>query len=305
VKRLVLVFLFLYGVVHSGLLAIGNQDKWKVRAAFSKDTIKVGEPVLLSLSVVYEKKAQVLFPDSGYTFPGFEVLKREYFPTKSNGSSSKDSVVYILTSYEPAEGRELSLPVFEFLGPDSVPHFSNPVRVFVKATLEGPAPTEPVFQTETSPLPVAKKINYPFILLGLGAVVLVILLVNLFFDRPIQKFIFLFIERRRYNAFQKLFDKISEQLNRQPTSEGMEGLLNVWKKYIQRVDGKPYMSLTSSEIYKVLPDPTLKQVLQEADRWIYGGVAMQDNQFNVGYIRQIASQLYQKKRDAIRNGKLE
>jgi hypothetical protein len=305
VKLFILVFIFCFIQIPAKLFGKNNPESWAVKATFSKDTILVGEPVILSLSAIYSTRSQVLFPDTGFVFPGFEVLHREYFPTKSNLVSSRDSVVYTLTSYEPGASMELRLPVFEFLGPDSVPHYSNRVTVFIKSTIGDQVPANPVLQTETSPLPVARKINYPFILLGLGVVILAILLVNLFFDRPIQKFIFLFLERRRFNAFRKLFDKTSYQMELQPSSSGMESLLNIWKKYIQRVDEKPYMSLTSSEIYKILPDDTLKQTLQDADRWIYGGVEMQDFRFNIGYLRQIASQLYQKKREAIRNGKLE
>ena len=59
------------------------------------------------------------------------------------------------------------------------------------------------------------------------------------------------------------------------------------------------------EIFKVLPDKTLREVLQEVDRWVYGGIDMKDWRFNMDYVKQVAVQLYLKKRETIRNGKFE
>jgi hypothetical protein len=87
--------------------------------------------------------------------------------------------------------------------------------------------------------------------------------------------------------------------------ENMERLLNGWKKYIQRVDGNPYTSLTSMEIFKILQDPVLRDVLQEVDRWIYGGMEMKDFQHNIEVVKQVSIQLYLQKREAIKNGKFE
>jgi hypothetical protein len=134
---------------------------------------------------------------------------------------------------------------------------------------------------------------------------LLILVVNIFFDRPIQKFIYLYLEQRRHKAFLNSFEKLRVLLEVELTAENMEGLLNAWKKYIQKVDGNPYTSLTSIEIFKILPDPVLKDVLQQVDRWIYGGIEIPDFRFNMDYVKQVSIQLYIKKRESIRNGNFE
>ena len=277
----------------------------KPKAAFSAEKIQVGAAVRLTLSLQYPSKIQILFPDTNAVFGSFELRKREFYPTKTIGEISKDCVVYELATFNLDSIQTIQLPIIEFSGSDSTRWNSNVDSVFVSQVFYGKIPDKPVFQTELSPVTVAHRINYPYILIGLSLVLLLIFVVNFFFDRPIQKFIYLFIEQRRHSAYLRTFDRFKSQLEADLNIENMEGILNVWKKYIQRVDGNPYTSLTSMEIFKILPDLDLKDVLQEVDRWIYGGVEMKDFRYNIDYVKQISLQLYQKKRDLIRDGKFE
>lgn len=286
-------------------IVLANESKWKVKASFSRDTIQIGEPVLYSLSVHYPFASQVVFPDTGYVFGSFELWKREFFPTRTIGALSRDCVVYHLATFSLDPIQMVRIPVFERVGEDTILHYPSESQVYLKSVFTGNLPTKPVVQTEISPLPVPKRVNYPYILIGLGVVTVLILLVNIFFDRPIQKFIFLFLERRRHSAFIRQFEKLSQQMEVGLSVEAMENLLITWKKYLQRVDGKPYTTFTSREIFQVLPDATLRDYLQEIDRWIYGGLEMKDFRSNVLYLKQIALMLYQQKREAIRNGKFE
>ena len=282
-----------------------REGEWNLKARFSADTIRLGEPVLYSLSVHYPSTSQVIFPDTGFSFGSFELWKRDYFPTRTIGDISRDCVVYHLASFLLEPIQSLRVPVFERVGDDTIFHNPSESRVFLKPVFSGNLPENPSIQTELTPLPVPKRVNYPYILIGLGVVLLVILLINIFFDRPIQKFIYLFLESRRQQAFLKQFEKISQQMESGLTVELMESMLITWKKYLQRVDGKPYTTFTSREIFQILPDPTLRDFLQEIDRWIYGGLEMKDFRANVSYLKQMALILYQTKREAIRDGKFE
>jgi hypothetical protein len=248
---------------------------------------------------------QILLPDTSEMFSTFELRKKEFYPTRTIGETSRDCVVYELATFNLDPVQTISLPVLEFSQQDSVRKMSNEATIYVKQSFEGALPKNPVVQSDLSPVPVPTRVNYPYILIGMGIVILLILVVNFFFDRPIQKFIYLFLERRRHEAFLKQHDRIRILLDSNLNIDNIESLLNVWKKYIQRVDGNPYTSLTSMEIFKILPDPVLKDVLQEIDRWIYGGIEMKDYRFNIDYVKQVAVQLYQNKREAIRNGKFE
>ncbi len=282
-----------------------NDANWKVNARFSRDTIQIGEPVLYSLSVYYPYSSQVVFPDTGYSFGTFELWKREFFPTRTIGEISRDCVVFHLATFSLDPVQAIRIPVFERVGEDTIYHFPTDALVHLKPVFSGNLPSNPVVQTEVSPLPVPKRVNYPYILIGLGVVTILILLINIFFDRPIQKFIYLFLEGRRHEAFNRQFEKLHQQMEQGLSVDVMENLLITWKKYLQRVDGKPYTTFTSREIFQVLPDAALRDYLQEIDRWIYGGLEMKDFRLNVSYLKQVALMLYQQKREAIRNGKFE
>jgi len=281
------------------------QEGLKPIASFSKDSIKIGESVNLSLSLYYPSTTQILFPDTNYNFSPFELIRKDFFTTRTKGEISKDCVVYQLATYALDSIQSLKIPVYQFKGEDSTGWFSNEISIRIVQKIKTALPSNPVFETELSLIPVAKRINYPYILIGMSIVLILILLVNFFFDRPIQKFFFLFLEKRRHNAWLNQYDKQYNQLEGSLNVENVEGLLVTWRKYIERVDGEPYTSFTSTEIFKILPDKILKEVLQEVDRWIYGGIDMIDWRFNMDYVKQISIQLYLKKRESIRNGKFE
>jgi len=281
------------------------QEDLKPIARFSKDSAKVGEPIKLSLSVNYRSSIRILFPDTNFQFSSFEIQKKEFYPTRTKGEISRDCVEYELTTFNLDSIQSLKLPVFQFSGNDSTGWYSNEASLKILQKFKGNLPEKPVFEQDLSLIQVAKRINYPYILIGMTVVLILILLVNFFFDRPIQKFIYLFLEKRRHNAYLKLYDKNYKQLESTLSIENVESLLVNWRRYIQKVDSQPYTSFTSIEIFKVLPDKALRDVLQDVDRWIYGGIDMRDWRFNMDYVKQVAVQLYIKKRETIRNGKFE
>ncbi len=275
------------------------------KATFDKDSAKIGEKVKLSVYLDYPYTNKILFPDTNYDFQPFEILKRDFFPTRTRNNISRDCVVFEVCTFLPDSIQKIQVPIFQFQEKDSLSWYSNEASIFITPVIKGPVPEKPVFETALSPVPVARKINYPYIIIGMSVIIILILIINFFFDRPIQKFIYLFLEARRHKAYLKQFEKINGQLENSLTVELVENLLVTWKKYLQRVDDHPYTSFTSREIYQVLPDQVLRDALMEIDRWIYGGLDMKDWRSNFNYLKNISLQFYQKKREAIRNGKFE
>jgi hypothetical protein len=138
----------------------------------------------------------------------------------------------------------------------------------------------------------------------MAVVLLLLLLANIFLDKPIQRFFYLWLERRRQQRYLKSFNRLQDNLRREATIQGMESLMVLWKQYLQRLNGKPFLSYTSLEITKELPDPLLKKTLQETDRWIYGGMTVDNLEANIDKLKEKSLQLYEQKRENIRNGKL-
>lgn len=300
VKLLIFVFAFIN--LWSTALA---QTELRPVLKFEKDSVKIGEPIRVSLSVAYPSEEQILFPDTNYSLLPFELIKKEFFTTKSTKGISLDSVVYVVSTFSLDSVQTLKMPVYQFIGEDSTGWFSNEASIKVLQKFKGRLPEKPVFEYDNTNHPVALRINYPYILIGMAVIILLLFLFNFFFDRPIQKFIFLFLERRRHNSYLKLYDKNIKNLEKELSIENVEALLVNWRKYIQRVDGQPYTTFTSMEIFKVLPDKNLRDILQEIDRWIYGGIDMKDWRSNMEYVKQVSIQLYLKKRESIKDGKFE
>ncbi len=283
----------------------GNGSGLSPKAFFDRDSVKIGEKIRLSVYLDYPSSFKILFPDTNYDFQPFEILKRDFFPTRTRNSISRDCVVYELSPFLPDPVQKIQIPIFQFPDQDSLSWYSNEATVHIRPVLNGPLPEKPVFETALSPVPVARSINYPYIIIGASVLILLVLVINFFFDRPIQKFIYLFLEARRHKAYLAQFEKISSRLENALTVESVENLLVTWKKYLQKVDEHPYTSFTSREIFQVLPDKVLRDALMEMDRWIYGGLDMKDWRANIQYLKDISVQFYQKKREAIKNGKFE
>lgn len=288
------------------VLAYGqNLTPLKPNAYFSQPKIQLGEQVQFVVTIRYPSERRILFPDSVHSFQPFELIKKDYFPTKTENGLSFDSVVYTLSTFIPDSVQTLSVPIVEFQANDSLSWFSPPASVHVQTQIQGKLPNPPVVYEELSPVHIPTRFNYPYLLIALGVFMVLVLAINYFFNRPIQRFIYLFIERRRNQAYISQFQRLQNQLEKNLSKEGFERLINLWKKYNQRVDGKPYTTFTSTEIFRILPEPSLKEALQDIDRWIYGGVEMKDWKRNLLTIKEISLQLYQNKREAIRNGKFD
>lgn len=281
------------------------QEALNPKIRFLSDSVKVGQPVQLSLQVAYPYSRRILLPDTNHNFEPFELQRKDFFSTRTRNGISRDCVIYTLSTFQLDTIQHIQLPVYEFAAVDSVVHLSNFDSVFLVKQLSPKDLANPKFKSDLAYENVPKSINYPYLLLGFGVVVLLLVGINLFFNRPIQRFIYLIVENRRHKAFLKQFARIQSQMERSLSTDKMDQLLVAWKKYIQRVNGKPFTTFTSTEISHVLPDPALKQALSEIDRWIYGGIEMPDWRNRVESLKGISVLMFLQKKEAIRSGKFE
>ena len=272
-------------------------------ALCSRDTLKIGEPFQVSLYADYPSDWQIFFPDSTHSFGDCILKERVFFPTKSRNRISRDCVVYHLASFSPEPIQSIQLPVMQLNNGDTLRFPSNEISIFIQLETGLGVPEKARFLKETEAIPVPLKINYPYILTGLALFFLIVLTLNFFLDKPIQRFFSLWLERRRHLRFLKAYDKMCNELVRDLSIQKMEALIVLWKQYLQRVEGKPYLSYTSLEINKLLPDSNLKKCLQEIDRWIYGGLPMENLELSLRRLQEKSIELYEKKREMTRNGK--
>ena len=170
------IFLLLAVILSPGLFG----QEIKPRGYFGGDSVKIGEVINYTLILEYPRGMEVLFPDSTFNYEPFEYVDRSYLSTESNLSHSTDSVVYQLSTFELDSIQKLSLPVFVMLNGDSTAINAPLDSLFLQFVITAASDTLDV-QNTAQFQNVSKAFNYPYLLIALGVLAIIILLVLVFF----------------------------------------------------------------------------------------------------------------------------
>ncbi|MBC7922861.1 MAG: hypothetical protein H7Z75_17425 [Ferruginibacter sp.] len=255
------------------------------RGRFLADSIRIGSPVLYSLSYRHPPSAVVIFPDTNYPFAPFELVRKQYFPTRTNDQGSLDSVVYTLVSFEVDAIQRLNLPVYVISERDSTPVFADPDSVYLRPMITGPLDTLSL-KANARYLPLARKTNYLIVVLVLAGLAVLAGLFLLVFGGQIRKRFRLYQLEKRHAAFLQQFQEINGGGPAGVVPEGnaagavlreaprMEKRVALWKKYIGGLAGKPYSTYTTKEISDSIPEKPLAEALRLIDRTVYGGLPL-------------------------------
>lgn len=267
---------------------------------FLKDSVKIGESVPYSLSYKDRKNRPVIFPDSLFNFSPFELLKKEYFDTQSDDINSIDSAVYYLATFEIDTVQSLSLPVFLFIGNDSLELYS----LMDSITLDQVVTQMPdsVSLAETSAyMPVSLQFNYPYWVIGLIILGIVVLIVMLVWGNQIQKRIKLYRLNKQLLKFKEQFDIEIEQLNADTTKLKIESVLKFWKGYMERLEKIPYTKLTTKEIVLVQKSTSLEETLKSIDKNIYSPIEVTALQNDFEFLKDYSEDRYNHVTEVIKN----
>lgn len=235
-----------------------------------QDQVKIGEEVIFTLAVKYNKNLNLLFPDSTYRYGTFDYNSREYFSTKSDTLNSYDSVVYYLSTFEIDSVLYLQLPVYVLNGEDSlaIPSSLDSIQLVHVVT---EIPEEPVMKENASFINVKKQFNYPYFLIGLGIVAFFALVVALFFGKQLVKLWKVYRMNRIHKKFTERFFNLMRDVSSNNPQKTPEHVLAVWKRYMERLERQPISKLTTKEILVLHNSSELRENLRTIDRNIYGG----------------------------------
>lgn len=267
-RLLLLIFSFIF-IGFTATAQQGSAQNFIPTGRFLKDSVKIGEPVAFALSIKHSINTQVLFPDSTYDFTPFEYIDRKYFPTRTSDSTSTDSIVYTLATFETEAVQELALPAFLLTGKDSVALYSKPARLAIKQVVKT-VPKEFQLETNTDLLLIKKKFNYPYVLIGVAAILLVLYLLFIFFGKALLRYYQLNTLGLRQRRFELVYGKLIKQWEQRKSTDTLQKILVSWKAHLEKLDDKPYSAFTSKEIIAVLPEEPIKEKLQRIDAVIYG-----------------------------------
>ena len=287
----------IFGLVWALLLA--HISAWaQVKGKFIEDSIGIGIPVKYVLSFKHPEKFDVFFPDSTYNFAPFELVKREYTPTSTQKGISLDSVIYTLILFEVKPIQKLQLPVYIRTISDCTKVMPLEDSIYFQSMIPAKAKIDTLqLKMDTQPIHLTQQANYPLMIMvfmGLGAFGMIIFWL---FGKPIKRQIKLFQFRRRFDEYQRVFQRLSKdtnELNRR--LENVEKALVLWKKYIERLEEKPFTTFTTKEILDNIKDARLPEALREIDATIYGGNFSKKTVSSLAILQELAEGLYREHR---------
>ncbi len=277
----------------------------KVQAKFGGDSVKIGKSVEFYLSARYPESLNILFPDSAFSFAPFEFQKKIYFPTKTVNGISRDSVIYLLATYEVDSVQTLKLPVFVVSPMDCTQVFSNTDTVLfqnlVKAIPDSLTTEKLPLKVNTSYLGVRWQLNYILLAIGGGILLIALILVWIFFGKRIRKYFKLKRLAKGYESFRVQFESSVEKLDRDFSPQRVETALVIWKNYLESLLAKPYTKYTSKEIRILENSEELGYALSEIDRMIYGNTKGNIHAPFTG-LKTYVRQQFEKKKEEVAHG---
>ncbi len=290
-SRLILIFLILF----TPLLAAAQ-----VQGYFTKDTIKIGQPVKYYLVFRHAPATEVLFPDSKFNFYPFELVNKEFFPTTSDSTVSIDSVIYILRTFTIGKSISFALPVFIISQQDTITKKPAEDIIYVKEYIHQLTDSLQLMQ-DTRFNVVKKEFNYPHYIAAGAISVLVLALLYFIFGKSLTRRYRLFLVRRTYTLYLRQFQKLEREFRKNGSVTILEDAVSVWKNYLSRLENKPINTYTTTEINVLFNKDELKESLKSIDRAIYGGVISNEAETALSYLKKFSNKRFQKRKKSITN----
>lgn len=273
----------------------------KVEGHFLKDSIKVGEEVVYTLSVYYPLTQDIIFPDSTYDYSPFEYHSRKYFPTRSDGKISFDSVVYTFMTFEIDTIQYLQPPVFLKQINDSATIYAELDSIVLDHVIQQ-IPDSIKFKENTSFIDVPGNFNYPVLIAGIGIFIVLVISTIIFFGKSIMRRYRIWQLRKKHVKFVMRFSNKLDQIKNTGNGIHPETVLIDWKKYMESLEKEPYTKLTTRELISLHSDQRLKENLRSIDRYIYGNLSDRPLHENFEKLLEYSRERYELKIEEVRHG---
>jgi len=239
-----------------------------VEGYFLQDSAKLGERVGYVLKSSYPSELPIIFPDSTYDFGDFEFLDKQIFTSFTEDSITLDSAVYWISNFSLDSIQAFKIPVYEVLNYDSISHYPQPASLALTLTIEE-IPEELAFEQNNSYLNIPQTFNYPYLIIGIVAVVILVVLAILLFGKGLIKRWKAYRERKKWNKFESQWESSMQQLINQPGIQEADELLGLWKNYLENLTEQPYKEWTSTEIAEHLNKPEIIKDFRKIELIIY------------------------------------
>jgi hypothetical protein len=134
-------------------------------------------------------------------------------------------------------------------------------------------PENLVFKSNTQPLPIRARFNYPYAFMGLGVGFILLLGIWGIFGRRIIINYKLYKLKNDHSFFVSKYNSYIERFNRSQSLQTIEKAITLWKNYLTRLEGSAINSFTTKEIAQFYgEDEDVATALKLFDKAIYGNM---------------------------------
>ncbi len=278
----------------------------KPQGYFSVDSLKVGEPVRYTLTFRYPRNLEVVFPGETANYAPFDYLDRTFFPTRSDSVFSYDSVIYEVATFELDSVQPLTLPVYVIDTDENGEADSTAIYADIDSIILQPViqqlPDSLALKENTNPLKIPLQFNYPYLLVGIGALVALLVLLYVLFGKQLRRQWQLRRLRKANRQFRERFSQAIASLQAHPDRQQSEAALVLWKKYMERLDRTPYTKMTTREIAQLPSGEPLRDDLRAIDRSIYGRALNGELVGHFEQLQQHTHRRFQQRIEEIKHG---
>lgn len=282
------------------------QQLSKPTGTFSTDTVKLGALFRYVLVQRHPAKQEVILPGTNYNFSPFELVRKEYFPTRTQGGISTDSAIYTLRTFDTRPEQALALPMFVLQGTDTVRIFADSSRVIVRQMVT--RVKEPLkFQSNTELVPVEERFNWPLLLLWVVVGSLVSGLIWLIFGQAIKIKYKLYRLRKDHLYFTSRYNAHVDRFVKSGYEQSLEKAVSLWKNYLTKLERSAINSFTTKEIVEFYGNnEEVNTALRLCDKAIYGNMQSEadtETREALQMLRRFAKSRYKAQREIIKNAK--
>ncbi|WP_186756244.1 hypothetical protein [Echinicola salinicaeni] len=277
-------------------------QKLKLDGYFLQDSAKLGERVGYVLKAEYPSEMNIVFPDSTFNYQDFAFLEKQTFTSYTPDSVTLDSAIYYLSNFSLDPVKSYSLPVFEILKYDSIQHSPIEDNLNLELTIK-PMPEELTFKDNDKYQAIPKEFNYPYLLMFLGILLIVIIGSILLFGNKFQKEWAIRKIKKKHKKFLGKWTSAVQTLQSNPSLQVADETLWLWKDYMEELTGKPYREWTATEIGAFMELPDLVNDFRKIEIIIYANRTSEDLLATCDKLKSVCEDMYHQKIKEIHESK--
>ena len=269
------------------------------KGEFLIDSIDVGKPFFYSLSVLHKPTDEIFFPDTNYNFSPFRILSQKIFNSSTNEKGTLDSAIYQLVSFDVSPKQVIKVPVFVFGRRDCTEVWTATDTVFLKKDDLQVLKNQKELAFDTILFQLGSEFNFSK-LLGIIAIVIAVAgSIYWVFGRDIYKQWQLLKLQRRHIEYTRSYNRLLRSARDKGNIKDAEKAIIVWKKYLERLEKKPFATYTTREIMDNMPDEELAEALKNMDGVIYGQAKSMKMEGSLEVLKKGATKIYKNRRRQI------